>query len=249
MKIHNFKYIDDKEIVIDTIYDIEIKYYNISFSNMFNKNLDHIESEIKRLKKELNNRNFDLDKFMLDNKDIILKDDDFINNNGFMDILLYQYFKDDVSLSGYKLEDQNDEEFYIKYTYGYHNYNLGRKFILQSFDSIDDYFKETSEKFLNGLSDLNYIKDKNIIKYFSEIKNISNCYVVFISIPLLYKYAFNNNNDNIVSLLQLNNTLYSIKNDILVCYIGNNKVHIPDSLFNKITEDIYIKYQMLKYNL
>jgi hypothetical protein len=61
-----------------------------------------------------------------------------------MDAVLYKFDKD-FPLSGGEMNKEVDYEFTIKYSYGYQNCDLGRKYLLQAFNSLEDFYKETAK--------------------------------------------------------------------------------------------------------
>ena len=122
MKVDKFDYKRQKDLIIDTISDLKdddkIETGN-GFSRGYYKNdFEDIIIEINLLKKELLKQGLNLDKFMKDFKDEVYNDYK-IADSAFMDSLLYYYDKKEGILSGIKMSDQNVEEFYFKYKYGY----------------------------------------------------------------------------------------------------------------------------------
>ena len=111
------------------------------------------KSDIKELNAYLiKSFNYNLDKFFDEYTKEIYSDNFFINQCGFLDALLYTY-------------DQKfplNDEFVIKYQYGYQNYDLGKKYLLQNFDTLEDFYFDCANKFFtyyNEVSDFKHFKD------------------------------------------------------------------------------------------
>ena len=64
-----------------------------------------------------------------------------------MDYLLYK-FDNKYPIGGVLLTDLREDELVIKYQYGYYKYDLGEKVILQSFDTLGDYFYYVAQNFI-----------------------------------------------------------------------------------------------------
>ena len=120
--------------------------YSFRSSYYFKKNYkSHIENLDKFLKKKLG---YSLDQFMRDFKKEIYNDDFFTTRCGFLDTLLYTYDQKYI-LSGSILEDYGaGDEFVIKYNYGYNNFELGKKYLLQNYNSLEDFYFYCAQKFV-----------------------------------------------------------------------------------------------------
>jgi hypothetical protein len=116
--------------------------------------------------------NFDI--FIKRHWNRVFSDDFFVENNGFLDSLLYQYNQAYPIGGRYEL-DQLEQgnpacEHIMKYDYGYHKFDLGRKYILQSYETIADYFFACAQLLGKELFDSDYSnllnsKWENIVNY------------------------------------------------------------------------------------
>lgn len=129
--------------------------YFPSFSRYFNRDGNE---DIAKLRKFLKEYNIDLDKFMKDYLEKILDDDFFIYANGFMDYLIYCYDKK-YPLGGEEMRSVDDVM--VKFDYGYHKFNLGKKYILQTYESLGAYFEMAVDcLFTNKLKEESYFINK-----------------------------------------------------------------------------------------
>ena len=161
---HNYDYDYVYELISDFI---DEKILSISFTSYFDEAGDY---HVEQLKNYLKNYNISLDIFMKENLEKILQDSLFTECCGFMDYLIYTYDKN-FPLSGQKCGDDL-YELEIKYEYGYQNYDLGRKYLLQSFDTVADFFIKLIEY---------TIKDEGITDDFYKIvKKDNNTVFLFI---------------------------------------------------------------------
>lgn len=120
---------------------------------------------VSMLEDYLKQKGISLDKFMKDNMNEIMKDRFFVSKNGFMDYLVYCYNKKHYLNGGPMIDDIT-----TKYKYSYHNYDLGRAYLKQNFESLGSYFEEYLDKeFINNKI------DKNL--YYYEKYDNSNVFV------------------------------------------------------------------------
>jgi hypothetical protein len=237
-----------------------------SFDNYFYaNNSDDANSYLNILKKELQKKKINLFKFISQYEDRVFNDDDFISKNGFMDFILYTYDDTKGILSGDKLIDRDVDTYYYKYTYGFHNYYMGQKYILQSFNSLDEYFKKVSETIimscLYAMFGFNDIEEhKKLIKPYIIVKKHQKGYVVYADLQLIYSEITKSFNLSAMSVLYENyeifikifredlNDYIILKNEILAFF-----VNLPKSLnnkeFNEINKHFEFIHDVKKYNL
>jgi len=263
MKVDKFEYNRIKNLIIDTVEDLNI---NTSwFTNYYVNDYDKVENDIELLIETLKEEKVDLYSFMKKYEKEIFADYDFIQTNGFFDSLLYWYDKKKGILSGNLLIDSEEIEYLIKYKYQYYNYDMGIKYILQSYDNLEDYYKDTAEKILIGLIDYCFpIESKKDIKYIvkscSRIKKYSDSYSVFINLEYLLssisRYGNTDMNyENFVSIIESNiatksqNSGWKLFDKMLEIFIGHNKSKISLKELLEIEEEISLKQNTNKYNL
>ena len=123
------------------------------------------KSDIKKLNDFLiKSFNYDLDKFFKEYDKEIYSDDFFVSQCGFIDALLYTYDQK-YPLSGFPLQkNTGNDEVVIKYEYGYQNYDLGKKYLLQNFNTLEDFYFDCANNFFT------YHNDKSGFKYFTDIE-------------------------------------------------------------------------------
>ena len=177
---------------------------------------------------------------MKSNLNRILKDENFVSNNGFYDYLVYKY-DNSHPLSGNLLSDSGDidEDIVIKFDYGYHNYDLGRKYILQSFDTISDYY----EMYINTkMKDLDIKKEKYIIRKLDD-RNV----FLFTTDPYgegtggYFREQIQGS--DIVGMLKIGK--------VLILSFGKIEIDEDELLkdYDDILEELELKSAMHKYNL
>lgn len=262
MKIDKFEYKKNKEIVITTIYKISNKIDQRSFTNYYINNYVEVKNDIKILENELKKQNFDLTKFFEKYKDEIYKDYDFTQVNGFYDSLLYYFDDKDGLLSGNKLLGSEDIEYVYKYKYGYYNYDMGKKFILQSFKTLKDYYKTTAKKFLLGLMDINYSIDKKDIKKLSIILPNNDSFILLIHLRILYsllrynKMSYSEFKNEFKEIIK--GSRFESNGDIIQILIGDNytgnvisqdKYNEIKNKFDIIHKEILFKQDVKNFNL
>ena len=234
MKIDKFYYNRIKNIIFDTIEqlvdDDDIENGMFCGDNYYQKNYDDVENDIKKLKKELKKQGIDLFEFISKHEEQVFSDFGFEYNSAFVDSILYSYDNKKGILSGSKLEGSENQDFFMKYNYGFYTYDMGKKYILQSYASLDDYYKETSEKLFLGYLDRNITGDSNKISNLCSItKKYTDGYTIYIHLNSLY----------------LLNVLYNDDDnsyDEFISKFKSNISPIPHKMFDGIFE-IYIKYR------
>jgi hypothetical protein len=269
MKIDRFSYKTGKELILDHIEDIDDEIDNSSFNNgYYKRSYDDIKKNIELLEKILKEDGFNLREFFERYETQIFKDFDFTGHSAFMDTLLYWYDKDKGELAGMKLTDCSEIEYVIKYQYGYFNYDMGRRYILQSYPTMEDYYNVTAHKLLIGilwpdysstLTDDEFNLDRgNAIKIAercSIIKKHGEGYGIFVHLKSLYLELSKTTKSNIkykefiINLKQdLSNIPFKIYDDILEIMIGYDKSKYElDS--EEINKELEIVYQANLYNL
>lgn len=250
------EYIDIVELITDFIETS--KEYTKHFMNdgYFKRNY---QEDIKKLKTYLNKHGVNLDYFMKEYKDEIYKDSFFTEQSGFLDTLLYVY-DNKFPLSGKIFDYGGGDEYLIKYFYGYDKYDLGRKYLLQNYKSVSDFYYDCANKFLNSYNIENYgLSDifDNVEKYkdsFSKIIKKDEGYFILIDLKIFFSY-----NDFTVDELKENFNEHIrhwyrfdyrfITNKILLIGFGVslNDINIHD--YDKDIEEIEIKNTINKYNV
>lgn len=267
MKIDKFEYKKGKDLILNTIYELSDmqKIDTGSFNlNYYKKNYNDLYKEIKLLIDELEEQNFDLMFFIKAYENKIFKDFDFTAHSAFMDTLLYYYDKYKGILGGVKLIDSDEIEYVFKYKYGYYNFDMGKKYILQSFNSIDNYYKVTANNFLLGLLSPGYestsigIFNKeqaaNIIERCSIVKQYGKGYTIYVHLQNLYMEISKKDNvsyDEFVRdiLYEISPISHRIFDNMLEIYIGYRKNEIALKEFNEIKKKLELYYQANIYNL
>lgn len=178
----------------------------------------------------LRKRGISLDKFMKDNMDEIMDDNFFVSHNGFMDYLLYCYDKK-YYLSGGPMHD----DIITKYRYGYHNYDLGKAYIKQNYESLSDYFEEYLDR---EFSDNKIDKD---LYHFEKYDN-SNIFV------------FVADQKAIDILDDSNNKGFEIGNGIYFFNLGTLGIENEDELaenfdYKEIVDELELKLNIKNYNV
>lgn len=254
MKIDKFEYKKNKDIVIDTIYELRTKIDQGSFTNYYVNNYDYVKNDIKILENELKKQNFDLTEFFQKYKEEIYKDYDFIQVNGFYDSLLYYFDNENGILSGNKLLGSDDIEYVYKYKYGYFNYDMGKKFILQSFETLKKYYKTTAKKFLLAFISTN-ISNKNakdIVKKSSVILPNNDSFILIIHLRILYSLL---NNKLTYSDFKYNfkedikGSRFESDDDIIQILIGDNYTGntVSQDKYNEIKNKFNITYKEILF--
>lgn len=256
MKVDKFEYKRVKRIIFDTMEELEDD--NIiekgSFEEgYFRNDLKDIIPQIDFLKLELKKKNIDLFEFIKEYEDKVFKDNEFVYDSALMDTILYTYDKNKGILQVNKLIDSQPEEYFIKYQYEYYNYDMGRRFILQSFDSMEDYYETTAKHLLYGYISNNYGVGEDVANDCSIIKKHGNGYTIYVHIRLLLNelelksYTYDKFIDELES--DMKPIPIKIQNGILEIFIGYKFHKISDEELEDITSELESKFQAHKYNL
>lgn len=258
--INESSYTEYDKIVelIKEFIETDWKYTKHFMNNAYYK--ENYEADIRNLKNYLSNNDIDLDYFMQKYKNKIYQDEFFNSTSGFLDTLLYIY-DNKFPLSGGELQDYGGgDEYLIKYFYGYDKYDLGRKYLLQKYKNIDDFYYDCANMFLNPYNIENYVLSDifdNVEKYkdsFSKIIKKDEGYFILIDLKIFFSY-----NDFTVDELKENFNEHIrhwyrfdyrfITNKILLIGFGVslNDINIHD--YDKDIEEIEIKNTINKYNV
>lgn len=281
MKIENFEYNAQKRIIFDVIDELsdegDISNNSFNQGGLYKEEFENIEQQIEILENELKKQKVDLFGFIKKYETEVFKDYDFTDRNGFVDCVLYKYDKNKGILSGIELIDSSEGEYFIKYSYGYHFYDMGKRFILQSFKNMMEYFNETAENLLIGLFsdeasnhvgnevDVTIAQARKMRKKISIIKKYENGYIIYVNLFLFLNEIYKCNDKNhieyntFVDMLEkdLVEITYKKINNILLISIGEEFPKISKEEFDTIKEklstqeslDFEIKYIAHKYNL
>jgi len=191
MRINKFGYKITKEAILDVIVNLELEHEVESGSfcaGVYHQNLSELKKDINKIEKVLkNDYNIDLFKFMNDNKDEVFDDYEFSTHGALLDTILYLVDDKKGILSGNKLIDSEDEDYVFKYQYGFYNYDMGKRYILQSFDTLEDYYKSTAEKIMFSFFDTSYgCDDPEELKKSYIIKDVKVGHIIFCDLRSVY---------------------------------------------------------------
>lgn len=256
MKVNKFDYNRKKELFFNVLNELENEGLITldSFSGgIYEYDNDDINSKIDLLEEELNKNGLNLSEFMNEYKDVIYSDVSFTSANGFLDAVLYKYDKVNGLLGGYLLKNTSNEEYYIKYMYGYYKHDMGKNFILQSYETMDDYFKDTAKLFLVGyFENFHDIDEEKILKY-QIVKKYNEGFVVFANLKQLFEKSGRHNYKDFLEEIDndIKNSVeyYYVIDNVLVITINVDVFDINHTDFDKIAEEFDIINQSDKYNL
>jgi len=204
------------------------------------------DEHVAELKIFLKREGLDLDNFMKTNMNDILKDDFFINANGFMDYLVYTYDKSYL-LSGAECMDDADE-ISIKYEYGYQNTKIGRIYLRQTFGTLANFYRK---HIIYRLEDLNINEDNYIIETYDD----DNVFLFVASIDYSPKKLFNHLKGDILADENYACLITFAINNISVFIFGNLNITDEKTLDKYIDindidlEKLEIRSSANKYNL
>jgi hypothetical protein len=150
------------------------------------------------------------------------------DSNGLNDIFLYLLYGDEIPLSGTFLDERGSGyDLLMRFTYGIHKYKWGVNYILQSYESIDEYFKNVCENFhilIIGDNEAGGSPLYNII-YMGELEKDG--------FRKYYKYEFKNNEH--VIHFNINKFLLENVNDTIIYPDKNYDI---DYMTNRIISDL-----------
>jgi len=170
-----------------------------NFTRHFKTDTNELDQYLNKLLDELLEEGFNFENFYREYREKILKDFNFTMHGFFMDYVLYHFDKD-YPLGGNTLDDGEPDEKLIKYYYGYYKYDLGEKFILQSYPDMEDFYYDVAKNFIYDLSTGDSIRSsfrsittippkeaKKIQSICSETKKYDTYSVVFLNTNFFYK--------------------------------------------------------------
>lgn len=221
--------------------------------------------DIQNFKKYMLAVNIDFDIYMKEYHTEIFNDDDYINCCGFMDALLYSY-NNQHPLSGNLLIEREDEssecEHITKYYYGYQDYDLGLKYILQSYATLNDFYFACAEHFCKAVftSESAYLTHCNIkeedFKQFSKTVRFKNCSVCIIDLKILHEFVIDEYSTIYEKFIENFEMLVKpsiMEKDWCLEYFGADMKQIDIIKMigdpRKYKEDIDFRFTANKYNL
>jgi len=256
----NYYFGDFKRLIQDFIEENSLHYISFSsgkyFKHDYKSDIKKLDNWLIRLTKH------DLDWFMNEFKNEIYSDNFFTNCCGFLDSLLYTYDQS-FPLSGNILQDYGaGDEYVIKYNYGYMNYDLGKKYILQKYHNLEDFYYDCADNLIKSLAEginvfsddyFDYMDEESVKKLeFSttdKLKNGSICVIDLEKLSNMYKYDINDIEDDIIERL---GTDIDYKCGIKMIIIAFGEVNldlITLDDFYEYKEKIEIQTDTNKYNL
>lgn len=257
MKIDKFDYKRGKRIIFSTLDELEDEsiIQKGSFEEgYFRNDLKDIQPQIDFFIMELKKKGVDLYGFIKENEDRVFKDTDFSYYGALMDVILYTYDNKKGILQNNKLIDSQPEEYFIKYQYEYYRFDIGRRYILQSYDTMEDYYEDTAKKLLYGYISHTYGEDEEkVANECSVVKKYGKGYTIYVHIALLLKeldlksYTYNKFIDELKS--DLDPIPNKIQNGILEIFIGYQFHNISNEELKEITSDLEARFHSHKYNL
>jgi hypothetical protein len=228
------------------------------------RNANFVKNGIKYFNHTLDDikvSNFDIEYFMTKFKDEIFKDEYFLSHSAEVDMLLYKYDKSHP-LSGDFLKDdvENSPESYenmIKYDYGYHVEELGKRYLYQSYDNLSEFFSACSKEYANYFFEFKFENHKyynnltdDVVDKYSEILSEGDYYLVIIDIQSLCDDGYIETSYSSIKddLDYNNNGEYDIIDGVLYKGFGE-PVDISNEKIKKILYNIDIKHKTNKFNL
>lgn len=255
MKIDKFDYKQTKDIILNTISELddegEISTGNFQFGYYKNK-LAYIREDIKVVENKLKEQGIDLYKFIKKYEKEVFDDSDFVSHDAFMDTLLYVYDKEKSILSGALMSDGDDKEYFVKYNYGYYTYDMGKRYLLQTYKTLNDYYKDTAENILYGYLNSYFGCSHDTIERCSVIKKYGDGYTIYAHLrALYYEMKVDDKYDNFVDEIDsdFKDIQHKIDHDILYIYINNDSHIITNSEAKEIKNNLDVAYQTSKYGL
>jgi len=221
------------------------------------------EDEFKECLDEFEENSINIDYFMKKYIKKIVKDDDFTSHGAVTDMLLYKYDKNHP-LSGNLLQDDMDswdDTATIKYNYGYHIVKLGTKYLLQTYNNLNEFYEQCAKEYATYF--LEYRLPNNVLKYdysqdivdkYSSYINEGDIYLVNINFEGLHKDGhIENNLKSLKSVIEK-----GLKDSKSTFYFdGNNNINdiigdltdTSNKLLQKYKEEYEFFTGIQKYNL
>lgn len=245
--------------------------YGMYFSDSFNgySFVREGEKKFKKFLEILKNKGINIDYFFSKYKNQIYNDTDFTWNNAIIDMLLYKYDKSHL-LSGTNannstIGDWNEYgslERTLKYDYGWHTTNLGKKYLFQGYNKLIDFYKDVALEFPikiieeqteNINTNYNY---KTILDYYTDIIvkddyaiSITNFKKIFDDGILTMKTDKNNQYEFFLKNMNYTSKTFEIKDNHFIEYFGENIKPITLIELKGAKERIKLKKAINKYNL
>lgn len=251
MKVDKFDYNRKKLEILEVIDELDIP--TSSFTSYFSSSLDEVKDDIKLVVDELHDNGIDLFQFIKDYEKEVFRDGDFCSKDGFMDSILYLYDKENGILSGQKLIDGDDSDYFYKYMYGYYTYDMGKNYILQSFNNLDEYYEATANKLLYAFISEHFGGTEENINMCSIIENYVDGHIIYAHLEsLLSMLNFQNVSNGYEKFVkEVSNDIkipHKIINGVLIIYIGKKYVEKEKTIV-EVTKRCELLLRAKKYNL
>ncbi len=219
------------------------------------------ESKFKDCLKEFKDDGINVDYFMKKYINRVIRDQDFTERGAIADMLLYKYDKSHP-LSGNLLTEDIDgweDTATIKYDYGYHIVELGKKYLFQSYNNLYEFFeqcaKEYGRDFFDNRMPLQIIYDFNRsdVEDYTSYTSKNGIYIMNINFEGMYKNGYI---DNLKSLrIDIEKeigdntpTFYFDDHNNIVDIIGD-LTNTSNTLLQKYKSDYEFYTSIQKYNL
>ena len=236
---------------------------------------DNYKKDLDEFYEYMNENGVLFDSFINKHYSKVFADDFFISSCGVMDTLLYQYNKKHP-LSGCILKEKETYvdhicEIQFKYYYDYHRHDLGIKYLLQSYQSLEDFYFACAEHlchdlFLSDTSVLSYDKDwqditKSFFNYkkhyllFSKSEKLKNGSIGFIDLNVLFDLVLIDEKDKNEAIRIIKETTKPkiITDNLCIFYFGDKDIsmeEIIDQIDTKeLKNEIEVNYYANRYNL
>jgi hypothetical protein len=245
-KYDNFNYENTRNIIIDVIENL--KHDDVVYDGSFNSGFykysnDEVKKEINIIVNELKKYNINLFNFIKEHENEVFTDHNFIDNSAIYDAILYEYDKNKAVLAGYEIDQLELDEFFIKYSYDYYKYDIGKKYLLQTYKNLDEYFRYTAEVMVPSLLEyLQYYGEFDGEKA-SIVKKCGNGYTTFVNM----KYMKEKRKE--FSDLYSWKLPHRIKDDIMQIYVGNDSCKISKKEYDDIKNKFDMINNIKKFNL
>lgn len=254
MKVDKFDYKRYKDIVVDLIWKLmeTNRIYAGSFNNGFyRKSLKGADEQLKIVTDTLKNFGIDLFDFIKKFEKEVFSDHSFTQSCAMMDYILYTYDKNKAELSGFKLKDSDFNEYYYKYSYGYYKYDMGKKYLMQSYDNLDDYFEDTAYKMIPSMLYDHSIDESKLNDTFI-VKRHDKGYVIYCNLEFLkniFKSGFKFFIEDIKNMEKMADSDLMINDNLLIIFINCENKKISKSEYYNIIDELDLHYKANKYNI
>jgi hypothetical protein len=162
-----------RDTVIDIIRSLDLTTSYSYIAHVKSSDLDdEMNTFYEKIKRETGMNKDVFLKSMNKFKDMILSDDSFVRNNGYMDILVNEFLTAngeealpsvpnittrEHALGGYFFDEQEVGDTLIKYSYGYQYTKYGKAGILQAFGNVGIFYEVLARDFAELLIDQQYM--------------------------------------------------------------------------------------------